>query len=171
MNILLPRSYLVEEKFPSLLLSQVHSFNGELAACTVIHCNAHDPSGALANLDKVFQRVPWISRRHHHLQRCPELLVGEALLLLLLLGRLLLGRLVAVYDVAIVCWRGRSCFNRRWGRRRLWFGRRGNLWWRLGRIFLWGRRRGMLGMNMLLQTFVWFGEDLWRHLVVHVPRR
>ena len=47
--------HLVEEQLAALLLPQVHLLHGHLLAAVLLAGDAHDPRGALADLDEAVQ--------------------------------------------------------------------------------------------------------------------
>lgn len=71
--------HLVEEQLAPLLLAQVHLLDGHQLAGALDSGDADDAGGALADLDEVVQVGAGVAGIHHHLQRRPELLVGDAL--------------------------------------------------------------------------------------------
>ena len=68
-------TYLVEEQFPPLLLPEVHPLDSDLPAprrlwvvgAPAVRRDAHDPRGALSDLDKVLQLVAGVPGGNDHL--------------------------------------------------------------------------------------------------------
>lgn len=69
--------YLVEEQLPSLLFPEVHLLHGDLLFRVLLGGDAHDPRGALPDLDEVVQVLPGVSGADHELQGSSELFVGH----------------------------------------------------------------------------------------------
>lgn len=61
-------TYLIEQQFSSLLLSQVHLLYGYLTPCGLIRRNANNSSRTFSNLYKVLQIISRVTRTDHHLK-------------------------------------------------------------------------------------------------------
>lgn len=72
-------SHLVKEEFSTLLFPQVHLLHGDQFPCGLHRGDTHDPRGPLPDLDVVVQVGPRITRIYYHLERGPELLMGNSL--------------------------------------------------------------------------------------------